>query len=112
MLFKKTVLKNGLTVITVPMKDNPSVTCLVTVKTGSKYETKDINGLSHFLEHMCFKGTTKRPKSSIIANELNNLGADYNAFTSMEFTAYYAKVENRHLDKVLDLVSDVYLNPI
>ena len=61
MNFKKTKLKNGLTIITVPMKDTPSVTVLVMVKTGSKYETKEINGLSHFLEHMCFKGTKKRP---------------------------------------------------
>ena len=58
MQFSKKVLPNGLRVITVPMKDNPTVTVLVLVSTGSKYETKRVNGISHFLEHMCFKGTT------------------------------------------------------
>ncbi|OHA93429.1 MAG: hypothetical protein A3H52_01880 [Candidatus Zambryskibacteria bacterium RIFCSPLOWO2_02_FULL_39_26] len=112
MLFKKTVLKNGLTVITVPMKDNPSVTCLVTVKTGSKYETKDINGLSHFLEHMCFKGTTNRPRPIDIALELDNIGAQNNAFTGQEYTGYYAKAHLKHTDIILDVVSDMYNNPI
>ena len=61
MVYKKTKLKNGLRVISVPMKNAQSVTVLVLVGTGSKYETKDINGISHFLEHMFFKGTKKRP---------------------------------------------------
>ena len=61
MKFSKKVLKNGLRLITVPMKDNPTATVLVLVEAGSKYEDKKINGLSHFLEHMCFKGTSRRP---------------------------------------------------
>ena len=69
-IFKKT-LKNGLRIVTVPMKGSPSVTVLVMVEAGSKYETKEINGLSHFLEHMCFKGTTKRPKAIDISRELD-----------------------------------------
>lgn len=112
MKFTKTILKNGLRVVTVPMKDNPSVTVLVMVEAGSKYETKDINGLSHFLEHMMFKGTPRRPKASDISRELDELGAYYNAFTSQEYTGYYAKVDVRHLDKALDIVSDMYLHPI
>ena len=75
MTFKTTTLPNGLRIITVPMQDNPSVTALVMVRTGSKYETKDINGLSHFLEHMCFKGTENRPKASDISRELDSIGA-------------------------------------
>lgn len=112
MKFKKTVLKNGLRVITVPMKGNPAVTVMAMVETGSKYETKDINGLSHFLEHMMFKGTPKRPTATSISRELDSLGASYNAFTSTEYTGYYAKVENRHFNKALDIISDLYLNPL
>ncbi|MBM2817500.1 MAG: peptidase protein [Parcubacteria group bacterium] len=112
MKFTKTILKNGLRVITVPMKDNPTVTILVMVEAGSKYETKEINGLSHFLEHMCFKGTTKRPKVIDISGELDNVGAQYNAFTSQEYTGYYAKADFKHLDMLLDVVSDMYLNPV
>lgn len=112
MQFNKTILKNGLTVITVPMKDNPAVTVLVMVSTGSKYENKQTNGLSHFLEHMVFKGTSKRPKSIDISKELESIGAQYNAFTSQEYTGYYAKVNSVHIDTALDVVSDIYLNPI
>lgn len=110
MKFSKKVLKNGLRVITVPMKDNPTVTVLVLVETGSKYETKEINGISHFLEHMCFKGTTKRPKGVDISKELDSLGSQYNAFTAQEYTGYYAKSDAKHFGKILDVVSDIYLN--
>ncbi|MEI6420053.1 MAG: pitrilysin family protein [bacterium] len=112
MNFKRKILSNGLRVVTVPMKDNPTVTVLVMVEAGSKYETKDINGLSHFLEHMCFKGTEKRPHASDISRELDGVGARYNAFTSTEYTGYYAKAESRHLDKILDVISDMYLHPV
>lgn len=112
MQFKKTVLKNGLRVITVPLLENPAVTILVMVETGSKYEQKEINGISHFLEHMVFKGTPRRPKAVDISKELESLGADYNAFTSQEYTGYYAKVAKKHTDKALDIISDMYLNPL
>src|SRR3989344_3446299 len=112
MTFKKTVLDNGLRVITAPQPDNPAVTILVLVEAGSEYETKEINGLSHFLEHLCFKGTEKRPKAIDIAGELDGIGAFYNAFTSQEFTGYFAKAEAKHLGKILDVVSDIYLNSV
>lgn len=112
MKFSKKVLQNGLRVITVPMKDNPTVTVLVLVEAGSKYETKKVNGISHFLEHMCFKGTTKRPKAVDISKELDSLGSQYNAFTSQEYTGYYAKSDARHFSQIFDIVSDVYLNSI
>jgi len=112
MQHKKTILENGLRVITVPMKDNPTVTVFVLVEAGSKYETKEKNGISHFLEHMCFKGTTNRPKSSDLSTELDNIGSVYNAFTSQEITGYYAKAQYTQLDKLLDIVSDMYLNPL
>ncbi len=110
--FKKTTLPNGLRIITVPTKGNPSVMVLVVVETGSNYETKSQNGLSHFLEHMCFKGTTKRPKASLIAKELDGLGAQNNAFTSNELTGYYAKAAKKHFSKLFEIISDLYLNPI
>ncbi len=110
MHFSKKVLKNGLRLITVPMKDNPTVTVLVLVEAGSKYETKKINGISHFLEHMCFKGTVKRPKAINISRELDALGSQYNAFTAQEYTGYYAKSDAKHFKQIFDIVSDIYLN--
>jgi len=110
MKYTKKVLKNGLKVVTVPMKDNPTVTVLVLVEAGSKYETKEINGISHFLEHMCFKGTNKRPKAIDISCELDAIGSQYNAFTAQEYTGYYAKSDAKHFKKIFDVVSDIYLN--
>ena len=98
--------------IAVPMADNPTVTVLVLVETGSKYESKDKNGLSHFLEHMCFKGTATRPNTSDLSKELDGLGCQYNAFTGQEFTGYYAKGKAGDFPKLLDVVSDLYLNPL
>jgi len=94
----------------VPMKDNPTVTVLVLVEAGSKYETKKKNGLSHFLEHMCFKGTVKRPKAIDISKELDAIGSQYNAFTTQEYTGYYAKADAKHFKQIFDIVSDIYLN--
>lgn len=112
MKFTKTVLDNGLRIITAPQVGNPAVTVLVLVETGSKYETKELNGISHFLEHMCFKGTKKRPMAIDISSELDGIGASYNAFTGFEYTGYYAKVDKSHFAKALDVVSDIYLNQI
>lgn len=92
------------------MKDNPTVTVLVLVEAGSKYEEKKNSGVSHFLEHMCFKGTTKRPKAIDISKELDALGSQYNAFTSQEYTGYYAKSDSKHFTQIFDIVSDIYLN--
>ncbi|MFA5871613.1 MAG: pitrilysin family protein [Parcubacteria group bacterium] len=110
MHYKKTVLKNGLRLVTAPMKDTNTVTVIVSAGVGSKYENKENNGISHFLEHMFFKGTKKRPKSKDISGALDAVGGEYNAFTGKEQTAYYAKVDAKHLDLALDVVSDIYLN--
>lgn len=112
MNYSKKTLENGLRVILVPMKDAATVTALVMVEAGSKYETKDVNGISHFLEHMCFKGTTRRPRTMDITTELDSIGAEYNAFTDLEYTGYYAKSHPKHLPKILDVLSDIYLNPV
>ncbi len=94
------------------MPTSPTVTVTVLVEAGSRYETKQDNGLSHFLEHMCFKGTTKRPTSAIITRELEMIGAEYNAFTGEEMTGYWAKARTKHFDDILDVVSDIYLDPL
>lgn len=109
-MYTKTTFKNGLRVITVPSKNTKAVTILVVVATGSKYETKKLNGLSHFLEHMFFKGTKRRPNTLEIAETLDRVGGVYNAFTSKEFTGYFAKVAKEHLDLALDWVSDIFLH--
>ncbi len=110
-LFNRKVFKNGMRLITVPQKGALASTVLVLVEAGSKYEARDINGLSHFLEHMCFKGTKKRPRAIDISRELDGIGAEYNAFTSQEWTGYYAKVQAHELDTVIDVLSDMYINP-
>lgn len=109
-MFKKTTLKNGLRIITVPQKNTRAVTILVLVGTGSKYEKKEINGISHFLEHMYFKGTKKRPSSLAIAETLDKVGGIYNAFTGEEYTGYFAKVSILHFELALDWASDIFLN--
>ena len=111
-MYKKTTLKNGLRIITVPQKWTQAVTVLVLVGTGSKYETKDISGISHFLEHMFFKGTKKRPDKLEIAETLDKIGGIYNAFTGEDYTGYFAKVAASHFDLALDWVSDIYLHSI
>lgn len=108
--FERVVTKDGMRIILVP-QPGVAATVLVMVEAGSKYETKEINGLSHFLEHMCFKGTARRPKAIQISSELDGLGAEYNAFTAQEWTGYFAKVEASKLSKALDLIADLYLNP-
>lgn len=109
---KKFSLKNGLRVIVIPQKESPSVTVAVLVQAGAAYENKDNNGISHFLEHMCFKGTPKRPTPLAISSEFENLGASFNAFTDRDLTSYYGKVASNHAEQITDLISDMYLNPL
>ncbi|MGB4253704.1 MAG: pitrilysin family protein [Minisyncoccales bacterium] len=109
---QKTIFKNGLRVITVPMKGTKTVTVLVGVGAGSRYETKKINGISHFLEHMLFKGTKKRPNSQAISEELDAVGGEFNAATGAEQTYFYAKVGSRYQNLALDVISDIILNSI
>ena len=109
-LYKKIVSDSGLRIITVPVKNANSVTVLILVGTGSKYETKDVNGISHFLEHMFFKGTVKCPNTLKISETLDSVGGEYNAFTSKEVTGFWAKVDKKHSDVALDWISDIFLN--
>jgi len=111
-MFRKTTLKNGLRIITAPMKNSKAVTVLILVKTGSKYESKENNGISHFVEHMLFKGTKKRPSPLLISGPLDSVGGIYNAETGQEYTGYYIKVSSSHLSLALDIVSDIFLNSL
>lgn len=109
-MYKLQKLKTGLRYITVPMEETKAVTVLVLVGTGSKYETKDKSGISHFLEHLFFKGTKKRPSPLHIARELDEVGGEYNAFTGKEHTGFYVKLASKHLDLALDILSDILLH--
>lgn len=111
MQFHKKILPSGIRLITVPIKDSNTVTALILTETGSKYENENQMGMSHFLEHMCFKGTKKRPTAMDISRELDSLGSQSNAFTSHEYTGYYARAQYKALDQIFDVVSDMYLNP-
>ena len=103
-------LKNGLKVIKIPMKGTSTVTLSVMVGTGSKYENRKNNGISHFLEHMFFKGTKNRPTALSLSSELDGMGAEYNAFTSKEYTGYWIKAGGEKIEKAIDVLSDMLLN--
>lgn len=107
---KVSQLKNRLPLLVIPMLGTKTVTVLVIVKTGAKNETKTESGLSHFVEHMFFKGTDRRPNTLALASELDALGGEYNAFTSKEYTGYYVKAEAHKLSQALDIISDMLIN--
>jgi len=112
MQYEKHTLKNGLKIIIVPMKNMESVIFQVLVKTGAKNEDTKVNGISHFLEHLVFKGTKNRPNPGAIIKELDRIGAEINAFTGKEITGFWVKSVSRNFDIGLDVVSDMVLNPI
>ncbi|MFA6908919.1 MAG: pitrilysin family protein [Patescibacteria group bacterium] len=105
--YKKNKLSNGMRVVTVPLHETQAVTALLLVKVGSRYETRELNGISHFIEHLMFKGTEKRPSTLEISRELDGVGADYNAFTSKDHTGYYIKLNSEKLPLALDILSDM-----
>lgn len=109
---KKNTLKNGLRIITIPLLNTRVATVFVLVKTGSKYERKELSGISHFLEHMLFKKTKKRKDALRIAEDLDKVGGLYNAFTGEEYTGYYAKVNASKISLAIDWVSDIYLHSL
>ncbi|MFA7365086.1 MAG: pitrilysin family protein [Patescibacteria group bacterium] len=110
MNLKKIVLSNGLPVFLIKMPRVKSTTILVMFRTGSRYENRKNSGLSHFLEHMFFKGTTKRPSTLKISGELDSIGADFNAFTGKEYTGYYIKAQKSKFNVAVDVLSDMLIN--
>ncbi|MBI2613476.1 MAG: insulinase family protein [Candidatus Levybacteria bacterium] len=112
MQFHRKVLPNGLRVITVPMPSFESATVMVMVGAGSRYETRLNNGISHFLEHMAFKGTKKRPTAMDISSLIDGMGGQFNASTGKEVTAYYIKSEVNKVEVSLDVLSDMLSNSL
>lgn len=105
-----TTLNNGLRIVTCSRPNTETVSLGIWIKTGSAYEDEKINGISHFLEHMVFKGTKNRT-SLQISEEIENVGGQNNAYTSREFTAFYAKMLKDDTELALDVISDLILNP-
>jgi predicted Zn-dependent peptidase len=108
--YERHVLDNGLRVLTAPMPEAQSVTCMVMLAAGSRYETPETNGIAHFSEHMFFKGTERRPSARQIAGEIDAIGGEFNAFTGKEYTAYYVKCAAEHRDIALDVLIDMLRN--
>ena len=101
------VLNNGLRVHLLPYSGTQAVTVLVLIKVGSRYEYPAINGASHFIEHLMFKGTKRRPTTLDISRDLDAVGAEYNAFTGKEYTGYYVTIESSKLPLAVDLLHDM-----
>ncbi|MCW9712286.1 insulinase family protein [Aliifodinibius salicampi] len=107
---KKTILDNGLKIVTERVPSVKSVSVGIWAKTGSRNESQNLSGVTHFLEHMLFKGTETR-SSYDIAMSMESVGGYLNAFTSSEYTCYYSRCLNTQLDKALDVLSDMVLHP-
>lgn len=101
----------GLKLLVVPMRGTSAVTFFLAIRTGSRHEEPEIFGISHFLEHLFFKGSKKRPTARAIAQAIDGVGGEINAFTSKEWTAFYAKAASRHAALLVDVISDMVLRP-
>lgn len=112
MKYHKKTLPNGLKTITVPMPSFESATALVMVGAGSRFENKKNNGISHFMEHMAFKGTKSRPTYLEVAGLIDGIGGEFNAFTAKEYTGYYIKAGKNNIELCLDLLSDMVRNSL
>lgn len=108
--YKKELLVNKTPLILAPVKGARTTTVLVMAKTGSRYENRKNNGISHFLEHLFFKGTEKRPDTLSLSSELDSLGGEYNAFTSKEYTGYWVKVAENKMKAAMDILGDMLLH--
>lgn len=105
-------LDNGLTVLFIDTQAFPTLTTLLMVGAGSRYENKKNNGVAHFFEHMAFKGSKKYPSAFIISSTIERLGGVFNAFTSKDHTGYWIKATSDNFEQVLDVISDMVLNPL
>lgn len=111
-MYKIDKLKNGLTLITLNLPHLDSVTSLVAIGAGSRHETKNISGISHFLEHMFFKGSKKYPTAEMIASLVDGIGAINNAGTEKEWTDYWIKSDARHIEMSMDILSSMIKEPL
>jgi predicted Zn-dependent peptidase len=108
--FQRHRLDNGLRVLSANMPQVQSVTCMVMLAAGSRYETAETNGIAHFAEHMFFKGTERRPTARDIGMEVDALGGEFNAFTAKEYTGYYVRCAADYRDQALDVLVDMLRN--
>lgn len=97
-------------VLTVPMQSTEAVTVMVHIRAGSRYETRDINGIAHFLEHMFFKGGKKYPTPKAVSETIDGIGGGFNAFTSDEYVGYYIQVAKEKVNTAFDVLSDMLMN--
>jgi predicted Zn-dependent peptidase len=109
-MVQKTTLDSGLRIVTESLPGTQSVTALVLTKAGSRYEHKEINGISHFLEHMFFKGAEKYKGAKEVSEAIDSVGGEFNAFTSKEYAGYYVKLAAHHKELALDVISDMLLH--
>lgn len=110
--YKLKKLDNGLRVVFVPLPEVEAVTVTVWVGVGSRFEKDKVSGISHFLEHMVFKGSKKRPSAHEIAEAVDSIGGEFNASTSKEWTNFYIKTRAANLETAFDVLSDMVLNPL
>ncbi len=110
--YQKTVLENGIRVVTGPMTGVRSTSLIFYFDIGSRYEAPEIAGVSHYLEHMLFKGTERRPDAKMISEEIEGVGGMLNASTSKEATNYWCKCPSTHYDLAFDVLSDMVLNSV
>ena len=110
-MYIKTFLSNGIPIVMEQMEGIRSISIGIWMKAGSRYEPAYLQGISHFLEHMFFRGTKKRT-SKEIAIEIDSLGGELNAFTTKEFTGFYAKVLDEHAGIAIDILTDMLANSI
>jgi predicted Zn-dependent peptidase len=109
-VFERQILPNGVRLLTAPMPQAQSVSCFLMLAAGSRYETRETNGIAHFAEHMFFKGTDRRPTARDLAGEVDAIGGEFNAFTGKEYTGYYVKCAAEHRDVALDVIVDMIRN--
>lgn len=111
MEYTSSKLDHGLRLLAAPMANTEAVTVLVLVGAGSRYEWREINGLAHFTEHMFFKGAKRYSTTKDVAEAIDSVGGEFNAFTSKEYAGYFVRVAAEHLELGLDVISDMLLNP-
>ena len=111
-MYQRTVLDNGLTIVTCPMPQSRSVGVALATAVGACYEPDDEAGMSHFIEHLCFKGTDRRPTPKDISSEIEGIGGILNASTGREETFYWAKVTRSHMTTAVDLLFDIALHSV
>jgi predicted Zn-dependent peptidase len=106
-VYERTTLPNNLRLLSSSMDHAQSVTVMIMLAAGSRYETRETNGIAHFAEHMFFKGTERRPTARDIAGEVDAIGGEFNAFTGKEYTGYYVKCAAEHAPVALDVLVDM-----